>query len=506
MKPIITILTSLAVAFFLLFVLFAFTLAQESAYEDQLITTLTTQNLSDQNTTVTYLFHNEYNGAPIAVTRTLPARAGDSLFVGGLSGNEALPGGFRGAAVVDADQPIVVTTVLIPMRNDLTKNRPIVNAFSEGSERMLLATVLKNKFGSTSKFAVQNADTEPINIFIRLQNADNAAEIIELERYNIATGSVVNFDMGTLIELKNHESFNGSALITAMTSSQPANAAKIVASVLELGSNGSARYDARAFEGVADGSNVIYMATALCNFGTVSAKQNTAYAIQNVSGTTANVTIEFRAKDQPQQPIIHNVTVGRNQKKSVKTCEAPGIGAGFTGSAQITTNEPVVVIGKAFTDRGSSAFLGESAGTAKLAFPYVRFASEGHYKNSGRQRVYLAIQNVGQAEVPTNTIHVSYYNKNGILVGTHIITETLESLAKVNSDAGRAQLQVGVPTNSLQEFGSPDANPGGGYGGAVIVEGPPGSQLIGVARVVTYLEENGVGYEIGEDYNSIPVE
>jgi hypothetical protein len=48
-----------------------------------------------------------------------------------------------------------------------------------------------------------------------------------------------------------------------------------------------------AFEGVAQGSNTIYMPSALCNFGTTL--QSTAYAVQNTStSNSANVTVTYK--------------------------------------------------------------------------------------------------------------------------------------------------------------------------------------------------------------------
>lgn len=46
------------------------------------------------------------------------------------------------------------------------------------------------------------------------------------------------------------------------------------------------------------------------------------------------------------------------------------------------------------------------------------------------------------------------------------------------------------------------ANPGGGFGGAVIVEGPGGSKLVAIARVGSKVGSASVA----EDYNGIAVQ
>ncbi|RME42306.1 MAG: hypothetical protein D6791_18080 [Chloroflexi bacterium] len=455
--------------------------AQNPAYQTPFITAITYQNVSSSTANVTFNFYAEGSGTPITITPDpLPAGAGAYLYVGGLA---QIPSNFSGAAVLSADQPVVATLVQIP-QSTTVKNRPLSNGFSSASSQVLIATVLKNKFNTTTKFSVQNAHSGPIDIKVQFFNADNpAAPPIELTATNIPSGSAKSYDLGQISELGSV--FNGSAIVTA-TAAGTSTPANIVASALELSTTG---VEAKAFEGVNGGAKTVYMPSALCNaFG----GQTSYYAVQNTSSTqSTNVTVTYSNGN------TDNASIGPGKKASFSGCNVNS--ANFSGSATITSDTTdIVVIGKVAGAGVSSAFLGETSGASKLALPYVRWSETG-YDNGTRQRTFIAIQNVGSGTV--NNIQVKYLNKNGEVVGIHTIS-SLAPGAKANSWATQATLQAGHTQNELNEFGTPEGNPGGGYGGAVIVEGPSGSQLAAVARVASKVGSSLVA----EDYNGIPVQ
>ena len=107
--------------------------------------------------------------------------------------------------------------------------------------------------------------------------------------------------------------------------------------------------------------------------------------------------------------------------------------------------------------------------------PYVRW-TESQWTPGGRQRAYIAIQNVGAT--PAGAVTVRHVDKNGDVVGTHSLP-AIPSGGKVNSWAGLPE--VTGNRAALNEFGYA----GGQFGGSVIVEGPAGSQLVAVARVAS---------------------
>lgn len=477
---------SLAMALVTAFATVNLASAQNPAYQTSLVTSVTYQNVGTGNATVNFAFHNQKTAAAINVKRDLPKGAGDSLFLGGLTGTEQLPAGFLGSAVLSSDQPVVATLVQLP-QSTTVKNRPLSNGFSSGSATVLLASVLKNQFNTTTVFSIQNASTDNIDITVNFFNADNptAAPIVVTES-NIPAGSAKYYDMGTLTNIT-AASFNGSATVTAVKSgtTTPAN---IVASVLELGTSGSAIYDAKAFEGVTSGGPKVFMATALCN---VFGGTTTAYAVQNNGSTDANVTVKY------SNNLQETATIAKGAKQSFTGCKVNP--AGFSGAATVTsTGADVVVIGKVFGGGLATAFLGEASGNPKLALPYVRYCTDANFNAGSCQRVFIAIQNV--ADTAVSNVQVQYLNKVGTVVGTQTIA-SIDPGAKANSNASIATLASGAPANALTEFGIPASNPGGGFGGAVIIQGPAGSQLVALARVQS---KNGSA-SVAEDYNGIPV-
>jgi hypothetical protein len=465
----------------------------QNAIDTAFATSITYQNVGTAAAQVQFTFYNEKGtGNSVVVTRNVAANAGSSLFVGGLSGNEQLPAAFRGSAVLSANQPIVATLVQIaqPSATSPVRNRPLSNGFNTASSSVLLATVLKNQFRTSSIFSVQNAEpTSAVDITVNLFDADNPANPpITLTETNIPAGSAKYYNLHTLPNIT-AASFNGSATVTAVRSGT-ATAANIVASVMELSTDNVA---AKAFEGVTTGGTTIYMATALCDaFGD---RQRTAYAVQNNDTTAANVTVTY------SNGTVANASIDPGKKRSFIACD-DGSPAGFSGAATITSNANIVVIGKAFAQPAipgfETAFLGEGAGSPKLAMPYVRWTADPTFASGARQRTFIAIQNVGTAAA--NDVAIRYLDANGNVVGTHTIASIAPG-AKANSTPPDATGDAA----KLLEFGTPDANPAGiGFGGAVIIEAP-GSQLIAIARVASRVPAQG-GIQVAEDYNAMAVQ
>ncbi|MDQ7030671.1 MAG: hypothetical protein Q9O62_13265 [Ardenticatenia bacterium] len=460
-----------------LLLLVAVTAVSGQAYTTSFITSITYQNVGTADANVTFNFYNEASGTAIPYSVTLPANAGSSLYVGNVSG---ISSGFQGSAVMSSDQPLVATLVQIP-QSTTVKNRPLSNGFSAGASQVLIATVLKNTFNTNTKFSVQNVDTTNVDITVEFYPTGSSTPITVTET-NIPPGAAKYFDTGALSQLGT--SFNGSAIVKAVQSgtTTPAN---IVASALELQTT---NVGARAFEGVTGGATTVYMPTALCDFyGTT-----TYYAIQNIDNTnTANVTVTYSNGNTDTKSI------GPGQKASFNTCDSNS--SGFSGAATITsTGAEIVAIGKVGGAGRYTAFLGETGGASRLALPYVRWTSDTNYNAGTRQRAFIAIQNIGTSTV--NNVQVSYMNKNGEVVGIHTISSIAPG-AKANSKAIDATLQAGHSQTELDEFGTPDANPGGGYGGSVIIEGPSGSQLVAVVRISSKVGSSVVA----EDYNGIPL-
>jgi hypothetical protein len=142
-------------------------------------------------------------------------------------------------------------------------------------------------------------------------------------------------------------------------------------------------------------------------------------------------------------------------------------------------------MGKVFGNGLSTAFVGIIDGSAKVALPYVRW-TDSHWLDGTRQRVYIAIQNVGP-EIATGALSVKFYDAAGALAGTITNPSPIATGAKWSTNASTINTDFGYV---------------GTTGGGAIVQGPGGAKLAVVARAQTYL---GPGVATGEDYNGIPL-
>ncbi|GAB4578512.1 MAG: hypothetical protein Fur0022_12470 [Anaerolineales bacterium] len=449
-------------------------LASAGAYDTSFTTSITYQNVGDGTATINLLFYDSPTStSPITVPLSnLAAGAGSSVFVGSLGDVDP---GFEGTAIMQSDQPLLATLVQVPQGSTTVKVRPLSNGFSSGGPTALIATVLKNTFDENVIISVQNIDTEQNDVTVTFY--DTAAnDVHTITQANLEPGAGFYVDAGQISELGT--SFNGSAVVTAVRNDSTDG--NIIASALDLKING---VGGLAFESVPSGGLTFYMPTALCN---VFGGQNTSYAIQNTSLDTAtNVTVEYSSGDTETK------TIGPGAKASFVACDVND--GGFTGSAVVTSDTTAIIaVGKAYGAGLSTGFMGAASGYESLALPYVRYTSDANYLAGTRQRVFIAIQNVGASDV--SNVTVEYVDKNGAVVGTHTIA-SIAAGAKANSNASNA---------GLTEFGYYNDNT---FGGSVIITGPAGSQLVAIARVNTCTANNGTTCTLlaGEDYNAMPV-
>lgn len=479
------------------------TFAATPARSAKWVVSVTYQNLGTKATAIQVLFYPE--GSSSAVTYdplsggTLAAGAGESFFVGNVSG---LSGGFQGNAVMSASEPLAATVVQFSQEAGY-KMRLLFNGFSNTSvsNQYLVATALFNKFARTTVFSIQNTESTDIKATVNLYDADNAGALASSKEFNIPANSskYIEMDDANDTGLTGKTTFNGSAIVVAKTAAG-ANA-NIVASAGEYYTD---RAVATSFEGLplSATANTLYMATALCQRFNL----DTFYAVQNASLTDkATITVSYKNLDGTTKATDGPYEIGPGQKRSIVTCSPSDktAMAGFTGAAVITSQgAPIAAIGKA---QGSAptppaatadvltAFLGAKEGSSKIALPFVRWASDARFAAStgGQQRTFIAIQNLEGSEVKVN---VKYYDSAGGLVATQPLT--LAANSKGNSDANAAGA-LGKNGMNADEFGY---YPGNKFGGAVIVEADaanPTAKLIAIARV----QHPGAG----EDYNGVPV-
>jgi hypothetical protein len=480
--------------------------AQGPARDASWTSSVTYQNLGNDDTPVTISFYQEGSNQPVTLTadqlpasNPLKAGAATSFFVGGIQSGEFT----QGSAVMSASQPLAATVVQFEAPPGTGyMMRLLYNGFSDSqtNTQYLVATTLLRKFGRTTVFSIQNTENEPIDVTVNFYDADANGALAANPTFNIVANSskIIEMDNNADTGLGNRQDFNGSAIITAEKGD--GSDAKVVAAANEyyidrpVGAN---------FEGMplANAGNTIYMATALCErFGL-----DTFYAIQNASLTQpTTITVRYFNLDGSPKAVDGPRQIGQGGKYSAGTCN-PSDGTemtNFTGSATIeATGAPIVAIGKAQKsvalppdprfDLVLTAFLGEQDGYQRLALPFVRWASDARYQpgQAANQRTNIAIQNIG--DQPANDVVVKYNDKNGNTVAQ--VTYDIAPKAKQNTSAFDANA-LGLGGMNPGEFGYyTDAT----FGGGVIIEAPAGAKLIAVARVQNFAA--------AEDYNGVPI-
>jgi hypothetical protein len=482
----------------------------QSAKEAGWSVSITYQNVGTDTATINLAFYEEGSSTAITVDPgALAAGAGASYYIGRVSG---MDDGWRGAGVISSSQPLVATVVQFSNDADF-RMRLLSNGFgsSDASNQYLVPTVLLNQWSRTTVFSIQNVQDVSIDATVNLY--DSAGSLVASPTHTIPANSTKYIDMSNTSDTGLSSSvtnFNGSAIVTAVLSSDGSTPADVVAAANEYYTD---RPVATSFEGVAlsQASTTAYMATGLCeNFNL-----DTFYAVQNASLTDdAYIEVTYRDKDGNVVATDGRYLIGPGQKKSIRTC-APNDAtdmSGFTGSAVVesydgstgtTPGAPLVVMGKAQNSiaAGSpdkedvfTAFLGDGSGTSELALPFIRWATNSDFNavdnTGGRQRAYIAIQNLEGSETK---VDVTYLDKDGNAEGSE--TLTIPAYAKGNSNAAKAGA-LGSD-GQFGYYGTPVTS----HGGAAVVKAHsdnPDADFIAIVRV----QHPGAG----EDYNGIDTE
>jgi hypothetical protein len=399
---------------------------------------------------------------------------------------------------LSANQPVVATIVQYndrPSETGIT-NRLLSNGFTpaDAAPRQLVPTVLKNAFGATTYFSVQNVESGAVDLTVNFFAAGSKTPTHTATFNGLQPNAAKYFDAGQISQLGT--SFNGSAVVEARLAGST-NPGRTVITANELQTSGNS---GRSFEGTAKQSAVIYMPSALCHAfpsAQFPSGQTSFYAVQNASLTEdAEFEVSFTTNQgnftMPATPVLAGSKVG------VDACKT--IPAGANGSAVVRVTKgsaTLVAVGKVEGNGINSAFLGQTAGANRLAAPYVRWAKDQYYNSGQRYRSFLGVQNVGTA--PATNVRVRYINKDGQTVGTHTLG-TIAPGAKIGSTPALANALDSC--GRFGEYGASASDPclGTSYGGGAIIESDNGGALTAVIRV-----QVGGAQAAGEDYTALSI-
>ena len=475
------------------------TQAQPPSGSVSFTTRIYVQNPNPNPASVIVNFFDELgSGMPhsVNVPLNLNSNGSTEILVGTLSG---LGSGWKGSAVISADQPVVAASMQVPPSG---YGHMMSNAFTsaEGTSNLFLTTFLRNVGNEVSLFGVQNIESEAINI--RARFIDTAGNPVITPTLVLQANTAKFFDAANAAATIGPgfpATFNGSVVVTATKVSDGSPARIVGISETRRNDTGSSpnRFRAYAFEAIplAAGAQTIYVASALCKVGAGS--QTTFVAVQNLSFTSSTVvTVTYAAgANQPGQATN---TLPPLAKWSFNPCQTNG-DLPYNGAATITSSsQPIAAVGKNNQTSGtqprySTAFLAQASGASRLAVPYIRWSPSSPGTDF---RSSIAIQNLG-AIIPAGQLIVRYYAPDGTLVNTCTSVAALATGQKANSNVAAA-FAGGTNFNCT----NPQPNDGAGYSftGSAVIEGPAGANLIAIIRNTTPATSTQIHTE---DFNAI---
>lgn len=418
------------------------------AYWDRFNSVIRVMNVGENGTTARIVFYDLDGNVHSQVSKDISPNATASVSLKSYFGTAT----FAGSAVITADQPMAGVVLQKPSWH-YNRPAPISRAFSSrGENRIYLPTVLKHKWDTTTRFAVQNTSDEVVNFTLQIFDVqDQQRKKVHFEA-NVSPRASRHFDMGQLY-IPNF-SGSGSAVIHSTGT--------LVASAMELDTRNQR---AKGFEGESRGSRNLYMPTALCQ----AWGSTTYYAVQNTSPTdTATVRVDY------SNGATDYLTIEPRAKRSINPC-VPGSWAGFSGAARMVVTSPnnanILAIGKAAGSyANSTAFHGVASGGRRVALPYVRWS-----RYTTGLRTYIAVQNLSN---DTQGATVRFFDTSGNLRG-HPVTRSVAPLQKANFTF------ASVVEDSY-------------FNGSVLIEGLEGANFNVLARTAG---DDDTAWKPREDYN-----
>ncbi len=361
----------------LLALVLAFTLFLGSATPAAAISTYDSgfqiQNLGTVTATVTITFYNQDGTVAATVNDQIGANSSKTYYP-----LTSVSAGFNGSVVVSSDQPVAA---IVNVLGDSGAFGASYSGFSSGSTTASIPLVMKNNYGFSTWFNVQNTGTADANVTVTYSNGTS-------EVATIKPGAAATFDQATNANLP--DGFVGSAVVS---STQP-----VAIAVLEVGPT-----TLLAYNGFPSGSTELLMPLVNANnYGYVTGIQ-----IQNLGTTDTDVTVSYTPSSAGSACTeTQTVPAGKSATFALYafTYDAPsGVtittnctkGSTFVGSAKVTANsanQPLVAIVNQLNsgaNKGASyAAFDPAAGTSTVVFPLIMDRNFGYFTG-------FSVMNVG---------------------------------------------------------------------------------------------------------------
>jgi hypothetical protein len=306
-----------------------------------------------------------------------------------------------------------------------------------------------------SGYQVQNLGTDTANVVFTFYNASDGNALGTTVDTIAVAKSKTYFPITLPSSATN---FNGSMVISSDQQ---------VAAIVNLVNNDFSYVD--TYGGFSAGATTFNLPLIMCN----NSGYNTFFNVQNAGSADANVTVTYSPGSSGNAGITDTVTLKSGATKmfdqattsttSTKTCTQLGSGTGtkFVGSAQVTSDQPIVAAVMQLNTTNFKALIGYNgfaAGSTTVAAPLVMAGNAGYFTG-------IQVQNVGTA----STVVTVTYAANTV-VNTNIPAPESFTLAP------------GASNTVLQNGGQWTAF--GRYVGSAVVTNSGGQALVAIVNQV----------------------
>jgi hypothetical protein len=396
-------------------------------------------------------------------------------------------GDYKGAATLSADVPLVAVYKQFDAGGGAYA--PVLYSSFDATQSSTTGTVyvpsVLHAGYYVSKVGIQNVETEAVSLTLTFFDASGSPKAT-LQKSLASQGAFIFQIVDDADNVPGiPSSFDGSLVIKA-TKVNGGGAARVVAAVEDLQSQGQRSY---AYEGSSATSKTFNLPYANCHYSTN--QQSTTFFVQNAGSSPATINVFYYTTAgagityyTPAAKIVPGA------RMAVSACDSKVFAKmnGKNGTARITSDQPLVVVGKATsTDGLSTAFTGQPAGSVHVLLPYIPYK-----KLSSGERATLSIMNVGAAAA--KNVYINYYyqkaDKSSFAPQKVVIATATATLAKY----GKYTATPKVNGAAL------DAN-GDYLGAAEVISDQPVVVIVRVTQNVTGIP--GI-ITLGEDYTGVP--
>ncbi len=343
------------------------------------------QNISNNSASLTMQFINSNGAVVYTKNDTLGANASKGYW---LPSEAGLPNGFAGGVKVTSNRNIIALG-----RPHINGQVMTYNGMAAGSTTAWLPMFFKNGFGSyNTALYIQNVTANSANLTIEYLNLDGTVACTDTDSLgaNASKGYwslSVACDMGSL-----PGGFVGGVKVTSTHDILAVGRAHLGTQIT-------------TYNGFDGGATSAY-APMLFRKAYAGGSYNAALYLQNVSGFSADVTIEY-VNNNGVVVATQNVTLAAGAISSLWLPSVAGLPDGFVGGARIAATQDVIVVGRPHLGGQITAYNGTSTGSLNAYLPML-------FKNAYAAPYQAAfyIQNVTGSAA---TVDISFYNEAGTL-------------------------------------------------------------------------------------------